>query len=61
MSAPRENGPDATNDQPAKNLRKSTFDFIVRCDSLAGAYPWVIVLAVIAVPEAGSLVLGVLK
>jgi hypothetical protein len=61
MSAPRENGPVAPHDQPGKTLAKHTFDFIVRCDSLAGAYPWVIVLAVIAVLEAGSLVLGVLK
>jgi hypothetical protein len=61
MSAPREDGPDATNDQPAKTLTKHTFDFIARCDSLAGKYPWIFFLILVAVLKAGSLVMGVLK
>jgi hypothetical protein len=61
MAASKRNGPDATNDQPAKTLTKHTADFIARCGILAGQNPWVVVLAVVAVLEAGSLVLGALQ
>jgi hypothetical protein len=61
MSAPREDGLDAANDQPAKILTKHTAYFIARCGILAGQNPWVIFLAVIVVLEVGSLVLGVLQ
>jgi hypothetical protein len=61
MSAPRENGPVAPHDQPGKTLAKHTFDFIVRCDSLAGKHPWIFFLVLVAVLKVGSLVMGVLK
>jgi hypothetical protein len=61
MSAPKGNGPDATNDQPAKKLTKRTFDFIARCDSLAGKHPWIFFLILVAVLKAGSLVMGALQ
>jgi hypothetical protein len=61
MAAPRENGPVAPHDQPAKTLTKHTFDFIARCDSLAGKHPWIFFLILVAVLKAGSLVMGVLK
>jgi hypothetical protein len=60
MSAPREDGLDAANDQPVKTLTKHTADFIARCGILAGQNPWVIFLAVVVVLEAGSRVLEVL-
>lgn len=31
MAAPKSNGPDASNDQPAKTLTKNTVGFIARC------------------------------
>jgi hypothetical protein len=61
MSAPREDGPDATNDQPAKKLTKHTFDFIARCDSLADKQPWIFFLILVAVLGTVSMVMGVLQ
>jgi hypothetical protein len=61
MSRTKGNGPDATNDQPAKTLTKCTADFIARCGILAGQNPWAFVLVVVVALQAASLVLGVLK
>jgi hypothetical protein len=63
MNAPREDGPDATHDQPAKTLTKPTTDFIARYDFRASNNPWVFMALLVVALNAGSLVLvlGVLK
>jgi hypothetical protein len=61
MAAPKGNGPVAPHDQPGKTLKKYTFDFIVRCDSLAGKHPWIFFLILVTVLKAGSLVMGALQ
>jgi hypothetical protein len=61
MSAPREDGPDAANDQPVKTLKKHIIDFIARCDMLAGKHPWIFFLILVAALETTLMVWGTLQ